>query len=254
MRRRRRNPVPFFIFGFLFLFWVLPQLISGMGMILTTLFALALIVAGVRMLTNEGGFGSRLQGARNIFYEDRRTVRPERKKRDESPQSAAVNRALNRARMDDFDLDVDLLDIGLLVYEDDSHPKIFRMGEVPNHASHVRPFIVVQPHFRDGREYGVIRFNLLDGNRQLRYTSRARYRLKGQANFVTPSTWLPIKDETPNGDWSLQVNVGDGPPIAIHEFRWFEVGGALGAQFNGDGELDERTQRLMQESTKGLLQ
>jgi hypothetical protein len=252
MRRRRGTPFPVTIFFILFMFWFVPQLFSALGHIVPALFAFGLIAAGAMMLIKRG---TPRREPRETYFDNRQTAAPERTKRETSPQSTAVGRALDRAQTFDNDLDVDLLDIGLFVYEaDDSHPKIFRLGEVPDNSSHIRPFIVLEPvtGTDDNRQPMIIRFNLLDGNGQLRYTSRSRYRLKSQPNFVTPSTWLPLKDMKTDGSWSLQINIGDGPPIAIHEFRWFAVGGALRAQFDGDGELDERTLNLMQHPTKGL--
>jgi hypothetical protein len=237
------------IFAFLFLFWILPQLLTGVGHVLPLLFAIGLIAAGVRMLINRAVPSVVKRGT---FINERQDVTHRRKKQDSSQQSRAVSRARDNAGNSNYDLDIELLDIGLLVYEDDNHPKIFRLGEVPDHSRHIRPFIVLQALNVTNTDHKVIRFNLLDGAGQLRYTSRSRYRLKSQANFVTPSTWLPIKDVVPSGDWTLQINIGEGSPLAIHEFRWFEVGGALRAQFDGDGELDEPTRDLMLRSSKGL--
>ncbi len=234
------------------MFWMVPRIIGGLFEILPSIVVLGLMAVGVMLLIRRTAiWAPRFTGVRSTITNWESDQR-QRSPLDESPQSAAVRHALNRAGNFDNDLAVELLDIGLLVYEDDSHPKIFRLGEVPSHASHVRPFLVVEPRSIDDSEHAVIRFNLLDGNDQLRYTSRSRYRLNNQPNFVTPPTWLPLKDETPDGEWSLQVNIGDGPPIAIHDFRWFEVGGVQRAQFDGDGELDERSRRLMQHATKGL--
>ncbi len=137
-----------------------------------------------------------------------------------------------------------LLDVGLLVYHGEhSDPRIYRLSEIPTDATHIRPFAVLyQPHMEDASGQGVVRFNLIDENWRLRYTSRAQYLVKTGENFITPKTWLPLNDQQVGAPWTMEVNVGDRL-LGVHEFGWLEVGGELRAEFNGEGELDEKRRR-----------
>jgi hypothetical protein len=162
-----------------------------------------------------------------------------------------ADKALHRAGRRADDPQVQLGDIGLLVYEGDNDPKICRLSDVPTNATHIRPFIVLElPELPDTGGNGVIRFNLVDGLGKLRYTSRSRYTVKRGQNFITPKTWLPLADQQVDGAWSLQVCVGDSAPFAIHEFEWLHVGGEARAQFNGDGEIDELMQPAFNQSVE----
>ncbi len=163
---------------------------------------------------------------------------------EESNRNEAADRALYRAgyRPDD-NPDVQLADIGLLVYEGSNEPKLCRLSDVPTDATHIRPFIVLNaPHLPDAGSDGVIRFNLVDGSGKLRYTSRSRYTVKRGQNPIIPKTWLPLTDQQMDGTWSLQLCIGDNAPFAVHEFHWLQIGGQVRAHFNGDGEIDELMQ------------
>jgi hypothetical protein len=96
----------------------------------------------------------------------------------------------------------------------------------------------------EGSGSGVLRFNLIDQGRNLRFTSRAKYRLHPGQNFVTPPTWLPLAGQKIDGPWSLVVTIGD-TPLGVIDFGWLQVGGEVRARFDGDGEIDRRTRRWL---------
>ncbi len=162
----------------------------------------------------------------------------------------AAERALRRAGQSVRNSEAQLTDIGLLVYEGRNEPHISRLGDVPTNATHIRPFVVYDLSAAAVTSAaGTIRFNLIDAEGRLRYTVRSRYTLKRGINFITPPTWLPLNEQNPDGVWSLQINVGDGAPIAIHEFKWFEIGGELRAAFTGDGEIDDLMKDVIEQHT-----
>jgi hypothetical protein len=162
-----------------------------------------------------------------------------------SNAQAVADEAMERAgRVLDED-SIHLNDIGLLVYDDEKNPKIYRTSDVPTDACYVRPFIFLfQPEMPEGSGSGVVRFSLIDRGRNLRYTSRKKYRLHPGQNLVTPPTWLPLAGQKIDGSWSLVVTIGD-TPLGIIDFDWLQVGGEVRAQFDGDGEIDQRTRRWL---------
>jgi len=167
---------------------------------------------------------------------------------EQDPQRVVSERALQRAGQIRVNQWAQLSDIGLLVYEETTSPEIIRLGEVPTNATHIRPFVIFHPSRATVASIS-IRFDLIDGEGTLRYTMRSFSRLKPDVNFITPPTWLPMADLHPGGTWSLQVTIGNGAPIAIHEFKWMEVGGELRAALTGDGEIDGRMKGFIDEHT-----
>jgi hypothetical protein len=162
-----------------------------------------------------------------------------------SDAQAVADEAMERAGRVLDENSIQLNDIGLLVYDDEKNPKIYRTSDVPTDACHIRPFIVLfQPEMPEGSGSGVIRFSLVDEKRTLHYTSRAKYKLHPGQNFVTPPTWLPLAGQQIDGPWLLVVTIGD-TSLGVIGFDWLRVGGELRAQFDGDGEIDERTRRWL---------
>jgi hypothetical protein len=136
-------------------------------------------------------------------------------------------------------------DIGLLVYDGDASPQIVRLNDIQTDSTHIRPFVVVNiPRVRSGGVHGILRFNLIDGFKRLRFTSRAQYALQPGQNFITPSTWLPLQDQELSDTWTLEVTIGQ-LLLGVHEFGWLHVGGQVRAQFDGDGEIDLTTRRWL---------
>lgn len=243
-RRRHRRGWPIWAYFFLF-FFVLPNLFRVFGEFLPILIILAVIAATffvmLKVVDPKASVTDSFQTLKGWFTTEYTPP--------ENPETAklrnfaadAMRRAGHQAAGDQLRLD----DIGVLIYEGDTHPRIYRTAEVPTVATHIRPFIVLnQPYMQGSGGHGTIRFNLVDEEGNLRYTNRSRYRLKSGQNFVTPPTWLPLDDQNPVGNWSLQVTVGD-QNFAMLDVDWLPVGGEARAQFNGDGEIDELTFKLM---------
>src|SRR5262249_45821521 len=99
---------------------------------------------------------------------------------------------------------------------------------------------------------GIIGFNLIDEEGNLRYSSRSRYKIEPGQNFLTPPTWFPLADQNPDGTWSIAVNLGNNRLLAVHEFGWLFVGGEVRAQFTGDGEISPVLRRLMENPSPTL--
>ncbi len=134
-------------------------------------------------------------------------------------------------------------DIGLLVYEGTTHPRVMRNGDVPTSATHIRPYIVLyQPVMPNSSGHGGVRLDLRDHEGKLRFTSDERYTLKPGKTFITPPTWLPLTNQPTEDGWSLEVRVGE-TLIGVHEFNWLQIGGTVRAQFNDEGEIDPRARR-----------
>jgi|SRR5579871_426196 len=242
MRRTNRGiPWPL-----LFLIWLL----FASGHIIGILFAIAVTAVFCGMLVERMAPGTMGTIYRNLahgfsvaMFGTEGYYRP-RSDRQQIRRNAAE--AQRRAGYDPDSPQVIIDDIGLLAYEGDAQPKIYRAMDIPTTASHIRPFIVldlsrVLPELSD--EKHTVRFNLFDDSGNLRFTARARF--TSQDHFITPKTYMPLDDQHPDGRWSLHVMAGD-QPLAIHEFGWLQMGGAVRAQYTGDGEIsmEKRRSRL----------
>ncbi len=217
-------------------------------MILAVLMALiAAVVIGISAALGAGSDARRDQrdvvGRIIKFVEGYAPASSSQRARDEA--QAVADQAMERAGHVISESSLHLHDIGLLAYDDARSPKIYRTSDIPTDAAYLRPFVVLtQPEMPGASGNGVLRFSLIGGERKLRYTSRARYKLHPGQNFVTPPTWLPLAEQSLEGTWTLHVMVGDRP-FGVIDFEWLQVGGAQRAQFNGDGEIDARTLRQL---------
>lgn len=149
---------------------------------------------------------------------------------------AVANKAVLRAgnRLDTWELD--LFDIGVLAYHGDKTPDICRMDAVSSDTTHIRPFVVINLPYAQGK--GTINFTLYDGHGDKQYSTAKVYQLKEGPNFITPPTWLPLPDDRDAGRWSLRVSIGERA-LAAHEFDVNHKSDAATRKFIAeDGEID----------------
>jgi hypothetical protein len=210
-RRYRGGNLIGFIIGILCVFIAFAQTMFGLLKVSTPLviffsFCLFLVVMAIIAGFKRGFFDDFFVSSEPILrQQDIEPVMPQ------DMAAAAMYRAGFRP---DGNPDVQLADIGLLVYDGMQNPKICRSSAVPTNATHIRPFIVLDmPYLADPGTDGIIRFNLLDGSGKLCFQSRSRYHVKQGKNFITPKTWLPLVDQQLGGTWSLQVSMGYVPHL-----------------------------------------
>jgi hypothetical protein len=202
------------------IFLVVPQIFSLLAFVVGLVVALGIIVA----ISREFKQVEKQSGAfkANVLHNN----------------LSKTTAAAERAKAEDGDIDLELNDIGMLVYKGTIEPSVYRLEDVPITASHIRPFVVISPYHKD-EFFSSIRFNLIDEQGKLRYTAKVKKVLSERQNFLTPTTWLPLAAQDNMGkSWWLEVNV-DAQQLAMHQFRWLPVGGETRAQFTGDGEIDE---------------
>jgi hypothetical protein len=242
---KRHNSGAWVVGAIILAFWIVAQVgpeLIAIGITVSFVVAMALLVKRLLLDTETNATGKRDAVNRLVDFVQRVS----------SPQAtyasnaqAFADEAMEQVGRVPDESSIHLNDIGLLVYDDEKNPKIYRTSDVPTDACYVRPFIVLfQPEMPEGSGNGVLRFNLIDERRNLRYTSRAKYRLHPGQNFVTPPTWLPLANQNIDGPWSLVVTIGD-TPLGIVDFGWLQVGGEVRARFDGDGEIDQRTRRWL---------
>jgi hypothetical protein len=165
--------------------------------------------------------------------------------RRSDPRSIAAQQAMKRAGYAGHTGARRIDDIGLLVYYgDEREPKLYRTSDVPTDATHIRPFVVLICPYSESisNEHVVVCFNMFDNDGNRCFIAKAGHPIKLGDNFITPNTWLPLGEQEENGIWSIEVSIGN-ILLGVHEFGWLPVGGEVRAEFNGDGEIDERSRR-----------
>ena len=130
--------------------------------------------------------------------------------------------------------------MGLLVYTGGTQPDFIARDEaIPSSATHIRPF------FRFNNPWdstsGRIVFELIDRRGVRQYADQSDYNVVFNENFITPKTWLPMRDQAPSGSWTLRITVGE-TLIAVHTFDWRQVRRVKLApmieHLQSDGEID----------------
>ncbi len=154
--------------------------------------------------------------------------------------SSIVDQAILRAGMRAAELPLELLDLGLLVYTGGTQPDFIARDEaVPSSATHIRPFFRFNNPWESAA--GQIAFELVDGRGVRRFVDQAEYSVVPDENFITPKTWLPLRDQAPSGSWALRITLGE-TLIAVHTFKWRQVRSVTLApmieRLQSDGEID----------------
>jgi len=236
-RSRQRNifALPAILLILAALGFFLPVLFSWLLGLFAALFVVAAIMIPVILLG--------VAGIRFMRSPSEKFSRPLNRERPISEAEQAAMAGMHRAGRERKYTQLQLIDIGLLVYEGTTHPRIFRLADVPSSATHIRPYIVLyQPVMPNSSGHGGVRLDLRDHDGTLRYTSDETYTLKPGKNFITPPTWLPLHNQPTEDGWTLEVRVGD-TLIGVHTINWLQIGGATRAQFNDEGEIDPRARR-----------
>lgn len=173
--------------------------------------------------------------ARHMYYAEPPTATTESAPR--TPQAIA-DEAMRYAGYTTPDvLPMRLNDIGVLAYQDNTTPQVCRLEPVESAATHVRPFMVLMLRNKRGGE-GVIRFQMSDEINQTLFVSEEHYSLNRGQNFITPRTWLPLKDSQAVGrNWQLEVRVGR-EILALHGFKVI-LDPSPYARLGADGEIEE---------------
>lgn len=163
-----------------------------------------------------------------------------------SPKQLAL-RAVRRAGNDPTRWKLSLDDIGLLAYHGDRTPDISRTRPVSSDVTHIRPYLVIDLPYKQGK--GTITLRLLDETGEKRFESKQVYSLIQGQNLITTRTWLPLAETRSGGRWSLEAFIGD-MPLAVHQFEMRPAYEGQIKEFMGtDGEIDPWLARAVSEQS-----
>lgn len=154
--------------------------------------------------------------------------------------------SVERAGLNPDDVQVLVVDIGVMAFKEDGEPTVFRTWSLPDDVDYVQPFVWLR---LPSQATGLIRFELLDAAGDVIYVHEDDHNLQRGRNFVVPKTRLPIHEALElDGTWGLRVSA-DGVTLAEHQFNFLEPSdAAIRRHIGEDGEINTELRAVMQES------
>lgn len=214
-----------------------------------TMFSLMLLVIGFMLTarnfnqTSTSGM-TRTRPQPRWDYEDEEEYVPAQPRADNVYQHALDS--VRRVGLNPNDLHVLPVDIGVMAFSGDNEPVIHRTIPVLDDVDYIQPFVQLRlPTTAVGR----IRFELVDGDGEVRFIHENNHNLQRGMNLITPAARLPIHDALAlDNDWLLRV-FADGVQIAEHRFHWQEsTSKVIRRHLKADGELTSEVRAMMAEN------
>lgn len=181
---------------------------------------------------------------------EERRRRMERQQEKPSTPSNPIYRhalqAVKRAGLDPDNVQVLVVDIGVMAFSEDRKPQIYRTWEIPDDVDYLQPYVELRlPTQANGR----VKFEIFDGNGQSVYIHEDYFNLKRGRNFINPSSRMPIHDQLEMDDnWGLRVTA-DGVVLAEHRFNFADPHSAAFKQHIGeDGEITPELKAVLSDS------
>ena len=160
-------------------------------------------------------------------------------------------RAVEQAGLDPDTAQVLPVDMGVMVFQGDNDPVVYRTHPIPDDADYVQPFVQLR---LPTRAVGRVKFEVIDADGQVIFIHEDVVNLERGRNLVTPSARLPIHDaHNMMGTWQLRVSA-DGMPLAVHKFVWQETNTrAIRRHITADGELSNELRASLAENRLGKM-
>ncbi|MBI1256305.1 MAG: hypothetical protein GC204_02430 [Chloroflexi bacterium] len=154
--------------------------------------------------------------------------------------------AVRAAGLDPNETHVLPIDIGVMAFNGDQEPIIYRTRPVLDDIDYLQPFVQLR---LPTRARGRIRFEIIDSDGQTLFVHEEDHEFERGRNLVTPAARLPIHDAHALQDaWELRVSA-DGVLIAEHRFEWEEsTTKVIRRHLKEDGELSNEVRAMMAEN------
>ncbi len=160
-------------------------------------------------------------------------------------------RAVEQAGLNPDTAQVLPVDLGIMVFQGDNDPLVYRTQSIPDDADYIQPFVQLR---LPTRAVGRIKFEIIDSDGQIIFIHEDVHNLERGRNLVTPSARLPIHDaQAMLGNWQIRISA-DGMPLALHKFVWQETSTrAIRRHITADGELSNELRASLAENRLGKL-
>lgn len=143
------------------------------------------------------------------------------------------------------------VDLGVMVFQGDNDPVVYRTQPIPDDADYIQPFVQLR---LPTRAVGRIKFEIIDSDGQVIFIHEDVNNLERGRNLVTPAARLPIHDaQAMLGNWQVRISA-DGMPLAVHKFMWAETNTrAIRRHITADGELSNELRASLAENRLGKM-
>lgn len=160
-------------------------------------------------------------------------------------------RAVEQAGLNPDTAQVLPVDLGVMVFQGDNDPVVYRTQPIPDDADYIQPFVQLR---LPTRAVGRIKFEIIDSDGQVIFIHEDVNNLERGRNLVTPSARLPIHDaHAMLGNWQVRISA-DGMPLALHKFMWQETNTrAIRRHITADGELSNELRASLAENRLGKM-
>lgn len=162
-------------------------------------------------------------------------------------------RAVEQAGLNPDTAQVLPVDMGVMVFQGDDDPVVYRTQPIPDDADYIQPFVQLR---LPTRAVGRVKFEIIDSDGQVIFIHEDVTNLERGRNLVTPSARLPIHDaHVMFGTWQIRISA-DGIPLAVHKFQWSESEAntrALRRHITADGELSNELRASLAENRLGKM-
>ncbi len=160
-------------------------------------------------------------------------------------------RAVEQAGLNPDSAQVLPVDLGVMVFQGDNDPVVYRTQPIPDDADYIQPFVQLR---LPTRAVGRIKFEIIDSDGQVIFIHEDVNNLERGRNLVTPSARLPIHDaHAMLGNWQVRITA-DGMPLAVHKFMWQETNTrAIRRHITADGELSNELRASLAENRLGKM-
>lgn len=160
-------------------------------------------------------------------------------------------RAVEQAGLNPDTAQVLPVDLGVMVFQGDNDPVVYRTQPIPDDADYIQPFVQLR---LPTRAVGRIKFEIIDSDGQVIFIHEDVSNLERGRNLVTPSARLPIHDaHAMLGNWQVRITA-DGMPLALHKFMWAETSTrAIRRHITADGELSNELRASLAENRLGKM-
>ena len=160
-------------------------------------------------------------------------------------------RAVEQAGLNPDTAQVLPVDLGVMVFQGDNDPVVYRTQPIPDDADYIQPFVQLR---LPTRAVGRIKFEIIDSDGQVIFIHEDLNNLERGRNLVTPSARLPIHDaHAMLGSWQIRISA-DGMPLALHKFMWQETNTrAIRRHITADGELSNELRASLAENRLGKM-
>lgn len=160
-------------------------------------------------------------------------------------------RAVEQAGLNPDTAQVLPVDLGVMVFQGDNDPVVYRTQPIPDDADYIQPFVQLR---LPTRAVGRVKFEIIDSDGQVIFIHEDVSNLERGRNLVTPSARLPIHDaHAMLGSWQVRISA-DGMPLAVHKFQWAETNTrAFRRHITADGELSNELRASLAENRLGKM-